>query len=183
MAITKEVFRLLIREGQELIRDVELYERPFEFEGNGRYVLVGVRQAGKSYMLYKRAKQLLADGHRLEEFVYIDFDDERLIEMTSDDFDLILQAYKAVYPHKPILFFDEIQNVDGWEHFARRLANQKYTVYITGSNAKMLSRDIHTTLGGRYADEEVYPYSFAEYLEAQGIALGAEWEYGAERFG
>lgn len=182
MAITKEVFRLLIREGQELIRDVELYERPFEFEGNGRYVLVGVRQAGKSYMLYKRAKQLLADGHRLEEFVYIDFDDERLIEMTSDDFDLILQAYKAVYSHKPILFFDEIQNVDGWEHFARRLANQKYTVYITGSNAKMLSRDIHTTLGGRYADEEVYPYSFAEYLEAQGIALGAEWEYGAERF-
>lgn len=124
----------------------------------------------------------MADGHQLEEFVYIDFDDERLIEMTSDDFDLILQAYKAVYPHKPILFFDEIQNVDGWEHFARRLANQKYTVYITGSNAKMLSRDIHTTLGGRYADEEVYPYSFAEYLEAQGIALGAEWEYGAERF-
>mgnify|MGYP000740531525 CR=1 FL=1 len=182
MAITKETFRSLIREGQELIRDVELYERPFDFEDNGRYVLVGVRQAGKSYMLYKRAKQLLTAGHMLEEFVYIDFDDERLIEMTSDDFDIILQTYKAIYPYKPILFFDEIQNIDGWEHFARRLANQKYFVYITGSNAKMLSRDIHTTLGSRYDDEKIYPYSFFEYLGAQNIELGPEWMYGSERF-
>lgn len=182
MAITKETFRLLIKEGQEQIRDVELYERPFDFEDNGRYVLVGVRQAGKSYMLYKRAKQLLAEGHLLEEFVYIDFDDERLLEMTADDFDVILQTYKAVYPYKPILFFDEIQNISGWEHFARRLANQKYFVYITGSNAKMLSRDIHTTLGSRYDDEKVYPYSFFEYLGAQGVELGSEWMYGSERF-
>jgi hypothetical protein len=85
MAVTKEVFRLLIREGQETIRDVELYDRPFEFEDHGRYVLVGVRQAGKSYMLYKRAKQLLAQGLQLEELVYIDFDDERLLEMTYQD--------------------------------------------------------------------------------------------------
>lgn len=182
MAVEKEIFRLLIREGQELLRDVELYDRPFEFEDSGRYVLVGVRQAGKSYMLYKRAKQLLAEGHQLEEFLYIDFDDERLIEMTYEDFDTILQAYKAVYPHRPILMFDEIQNVEGWENFARRLANQKYQVYITGSNARMLSRDIHTTLGSRYDDETVYPYSFAEYLGAQGIVPGSEWAYGSVRF-
>ena len=182
MAVTKEIFRLLIREGQELIRDVELYERPIDFEANGRYVLVGVRQAGKSYMLYKRAKQLLSEGHRLEELVYIDFDDERLIEMTSDDFDVILQTYRAIYPYKPILLFDEIQNIDGWEHFARRLANQKYVVYITGSNAKMLSRDIHTTLGSRYDDVRIYPYSFFEYIDAQGIVLDPEWEYGSVRY-
>lgn len=173
---------MLIREGQELIRDVELYDRPSDFEEKGRYVLVGVRQAGKSYMLYKRAKQLLAQGHLLEEFVYIDFDDERLMEMTSSDFDLILQTYKSIYPHKPILLFGEIQNIEGWEHFARRLANQKYLVYVTGSNAKMLSRDIHTTLGGRYEDELIYPYSFGEYIGAQGLELGAEWLYGSERF-
>ena len=182
MAIAKEVFRSLIREGQELIRDVELYARPFDFEDNGRYVLVGVRQAGKSYMLYKRARQLLAGGHVLEEFVYIDFDDERLLEMTSDDFDVILQTYKAMYPHKPVLLLDEIQNVNGWEHFARRLANQKYLVYITGSNAKMLGRDIHATLGGRYVDETIYPYSFFEYIESQGVVLDSEWMYGSERF-
>ncbi len=72
--------------------------------------------------------------------------------------------------------------MDGWERFARRLANQKYQVFITGSNAKMLSRDIHTTLGSRYIDQKVYPYSFAEYLEAQDISLGKEWMYGNERF-
>lgn len=182
MAVTKEVFRLLIREGQETIRDVELYDRPFEFEDHGRYVLVGVRQAGKSYMLYKRARQLLAQGLQLEELVYIDFDDERLLEMTYQDFDTILQAYMSAYQYKPIFLFDEIQNIDGWEHFARRLANQKYTVYITGSNARMLSRDIHTTLGGRFTDEKIYPYSFAEYLGAQGIVPGREWAFGSERF-
>ena len=181
MAITKEIFRTLIKEGQEEIRDVVLYDRPYEFEEQGRYVLVGVRQAGKSYMLYKRAKQLLAGGHQVEDMVYIDFDDERLAGMTSDDFDLIIQAYQSVHPQKPILFFDEIQNVDGWEHFARRLANRKYQVFITGSNAKMLSRDIQTILGGRYLDETVFPYSFHEFLEAQGIRLSSEWQYGRER--
>ena len=95
MAITKDTFRMLIREGQELIRDIELYERPFDFEENGRYVLVGIRQAGKSYMLYKRARQLMAAGHLLEEIVYIDFDDERLMEMTAADFDTILQTYNG----------------------------------------------------------------------------------------
>lgn len=181
MAITKETIRTLIKEGQEALGEVELYDRPYEFEENGRYVLVGVRQAGKSYMLYKRAKQLLASGHRLEEMVYIDFDDERLLGMTATDLDQILQAYGSVYSYKPILFFDEIQNVEGWEHFARRLANQKYQVFITGSNAKMLSRDIQTTLGGRYIDGKVFPYSFVEYLGAQGVVLSKEWQHGKVR--
>lgn len=160
---------------------MELYDRPFDFEEYGRYVLVGVRQAGKSYMLYKRAKQLMSNGHLLEELVYIDFDDERLLGMKADEFDLILQAYASMYDHKPLLFFDEIQNVEGWEHFARRLANQKYQIFITGSNAKMLSRDIQTTLGGRYIEGRVYPYSFHEYLEAQGVFLEKEWQYGKSR--
>lgn len=181
MVITKETIRTLIKEGQETLGEVELYNRPYDFEENGRYVLVGVRQAGKSYMLYKRAKQLLANGHNLEEMVYIDFDDERLLGMTATDLDQILQAYGSVYSHKPILFFDEIQNVDGWEHFARRLANQKYQVFITGSNAKMLSRDIQTTLGGRYFDGKVFPYSFAEYIDVQGLVLSKEWQHGKAR--
>ena len=181
MAITKETFRTLIHEGQEEIKDVELYDRPFDFEENGRYVLVGVRQAGKSYMLYKRARQMMAAGYQLEDMVYINFDDERLMGMTADDLDLILQAYQSVYNRTPVLFFDEIQNVDGWEHFARRLANKKYHVYITGSNAKMLSRDIQTILGGRFLDALIYPYTFAEYLEAKGVALEKEWQYGSQR--
>ena len=177
MAIQKEVLKRIIKEGQNEIRDVELYRRPFEFEENGRYVLVGIRQAGKSYLLYQRAKMMLEQGHDIREIVYVNFDDERLWGMTVDDFDLILQAYSSMYAMKPILFFDEIQNVEGWEHFARRLANQKYSVFITGSNAKMLSRDIATTLGARFFDEKVFPYSFREYLGAKGVVTDAEWEY------
>lgn len=177
----KEIFKQLIKEGQDEIRNVELYERTFEFEEFGRYVLVGIRQAGKSYLLYQRAKKLLKEGHDIKEIVYINFDDERLLGMKSDDFDLILQAYGTMFEGKPILLFDEIQNVEGWEHFARRLANQKYMVFITGSNAKMLSRDIATTLGGRYFDEKVFPYSFSEYLGAIGMELEDGWMYGKQK--
>lgn len=177
----KEVFKTLIKEGQNEIRDIELYQRPFSFEEHGRYVLVGIRQAGKSYLLYQRAKQYLQSGHDIREIVYINFDDERLYGMTVEDFDLILQAYSSMYAYKPILFFDEIQNIKGWEHFARRLANQKYMVFITGSNAKMLSRDIATTLGARYFDEKVYPFSFNEYLEANDVILEESWIYSKQR--
>lgn len=177
----KEVFKTLIKEGQDEIRDIELFRRDFEFEEHGRYVLVGIRQAGKSYLLYQRAKMFVASGHDIREIVYVNFDDERLLGMTADDFDLILQAYSTMYDLKPTLFFDEIQNIEGWEHFARRLANQKYQVFITGSNAKMLSRDIATTLGARYFDEKVFPYSFHEYLCANGIVLEEGWQYGKQR--
>jgi len=181
MAVNIETFRELISEGQEILSKVQLYNRPFEFEENGRYVFVGVRQAGKSYMLFKRAKMLLDSGHAIREMVYVDFDDERLLNMDADDFDLILQAYGSLHEGTPILLFDEIQNVNGWEHFARRLANRKFMVYITGSNAKMLARDIQTTLGGRYISADVFPYAFNEYLSAQNIVLPDKWEYSQNR--
>lgn len=177
MAIQKEALKRIIKEGQNEIRDVELYRRPFEFEENGRYVLVGIRQAGKSYLLYQRAKMMLEQGHDIREIVYVNFDDERLWGMKVDELDLILQAYGSMYALKPLLFFDEIQNIEGWEHFARRLANQKYCVFVTGSNAKMLSRDIATTLGARFFDEKVFPYSFREYLGAKGVEIDSEWMY------
>lgn len=177
----KDVFKILIKEGQEEIRDVELHRRDFDFEEQGRYVLVGIRQAGKSYLLYQRAKMFVENGHDLREIVYVNFDDERLLGMTAENLDLILQAYHTMYDLKPILFFDEIQNIEGWEHFARRLSNQKYQVFITGSNAKMLSRDIATTLGARYFDEKVFPYSFKEYLGAKGIELEDGWQYGKKK--
>lgn len=179
--VTKEIFKTLIKEGQELLENVELNERPYSFEGNGRYVLVGIRQAGKSYLLYQRARQLLREGTDIHNLVYIDFDDERLLGITAADLDLILQAYYASRSEKPVLFFDEIQNIKGWEHFARRLANRKYRVFITGSNAKMLSRDISTTLGGRYFDNKVMPYSFREYLKATNVHLEPDWEYGTQK--
>lgn len=176
----REIFRRIIKENQEFIKEVELYKRHFDFEEKGKYVLVGIRHAGKSYLLYQRAKLFVENGHSVEEIAYINFDDERLSEMCVDDFDLILQAYNSMYAHKPIFFFDEIQNVTGWEHFARRLANQKYQVFITGSNAKMLARDISTTLGERYFTKMVYPFSFKEFLEFHNVILAPQWEYGKQ---
>lgn len=180
----KGILRNIIREGQEDIAAVEaeLFKRPLVFEQNGRYVITGIRHAGKSYLLYQKALELIQQGHRLEEMLYINFDDERLYGViTAVELDDILQAYASMYSHKPILLLDEIQNVDGWEHFARRLANRKYIVMITGSNAKMLSKDMATVLGNRYLDERVFPYSFREYSEAKGIDLGPNWQYGARR--
>ena len=144
----KELFRTIIAESQEYIGRIHLVQRPLYLEEYGNYVFVGVRQAGKSYLLYQRIQQLLANGVDIEDIVYINFDDERLQGMSVTDLDFILQAYHSMYEGQPIFFFDEIQNVEGWANFARRLANQKYRVYITGSNAKMLSRDIETVLGG-----------------------------------
>lgn len=173
----KNIIQKIILENQELVEQIELVERHFFFEPHGNYVLVGVRQAGKSYLLYQRMKQLIAKGHQMEELVYINFDDERIANIKTEEMDLIIQAHQALSSTQPILFLDEIQNITGWEHFARRLANQKYQVYITGSNAKMLSRDIATTLGGRYWVVNVYPYSFDEFLEAHAVQLKKNWEF------
>ena len=173
--------RRVILEYQDVISQIQLVERPFAFEERGNYVFVGVRQAGKSYLLYQQAQQLLRAGHEIEEIVYVNFDDERISDMDKDDLDLILQAQRTLSDHQPILFLDEIQNVEGWEHFARRLANQKYQVYITGSNARMLSRDIATVLGGRFWMQNVFTYSFEEYLKARQISLRKNWQSSRQR--
>ena len=171
----KEIISNIIREGQDFIPEVKLYERPAEYEATGNYVFVGVRQCGKSYMLYQQIQHLLREGHNIRQMVYVNFDDERLKLMKAEELDLILQAHASMNEEKPLLFFDEIQNVEGWEHFARRLANQKYQVFITGSNAKMLGRDIATTLGGRYWTRNIYPFSFREYLGSMGVKLDNQW--------
>lgn len=177
----REIMRRVILEYQDVISQIQLVERPFAFEERGNYVFVGVRQAGKSYLLYQQARQLLRSGHEIEEIVYVNFDDERISDMDKDDLDLILQAQRTLSDHQPILFLDEIQNVEGWEHFARRLANQKYQVYITGSNARMLSRDIATVLGGRFWMQNVFTYSFEEYLKARQISLRKNWQSSRQR--
>ena len=177
----KELFKTIIRRNQSLLQKIRLHQRDIFFEPNGNYVLVGVRHAGKSYMLYQRALQLFAEGVSLQRIVFVNFDDERILEMSAQDFDLIIQVYESMYADEPILFFDEIQNVKGWEHFARRLANEKYRVFITGSNAKMLSRDVATVLGERYLTRLVFPYSFKEFLIAKGVELQQHWIYGPQR--
>ena len=179
----KDLFRQIIIRNQEILEEITLHQRDVFFEEKGNYVLVGVRHAGKSYILYQRALKLIQQGVPLNRLVFINFDDERLFGMKPEDFDLILQAYESLSDEKPILFFDEIQNIEGWDHFARRLANEKYRVFITGSNARMLSRDVATVLGGRFFTLMVYPYSFKEFISAKGLSLKQHWQYGRNQRG
>lgn len=167
--LSKDLIKDIIVENQRFISSVSFFERDYVFEDALNYVLVGLRRAGKSYLLYQRIHQLLEKGHRMEEICYFNFEDDRLGIMTLADLDIIKSAYEEMFDTQPVFFFDEIQIVEGWEKFARRLADQKYRVYITGSNAKMLSSEIATTLGGRYMIMEVFPLSFAEYLSFSGI--------------
>lgn len=173
----KDIAKRIIVENQMMLKDIRLVRRAIVFEPNSNYVLVGLRRAGKSYLLYQRFAELLADGHQAEEILYFNFEDDRLDNVHLSDLDLIKQAYEELYAHRPIFMLDEIQIVDGWEKFARRLADQKYRVYITGSNAKMLSSEISTTLGGRFLVQSVFPFSFREWLTAKGMDLPANWQY------
>jgi predicted AAA+ superfamily ATPase len=134
-------------------------------------VLVGVRRAGKSYMLYHRIQKLLAEGHKWDEMLYLSFEDERLENFNTEDFNKIIECHQELYGKRPMLFLDEIQNINSWEKFVRRMADTGYTIYITGSNAKMLSSEINTTLGGRFLIDEVYPYSFKEFLYVRHIPV------------
>lgn len=169
--MTKDLIKILISEYQDFVSGINLTKRDIVFLPNQNYVLVGLRHAGKSYLMYQRIQDLIAQGHAVEEILYFNFEDDRIDSLALSDLELIKTCYEEMYDYRPLLFLDEIQNVNGWEKFARRLADQKYQVFITGSNAKMLSNEIATTLGGRYLIQDVYPYSLKEYLSVHGIDI------------
>ena len=136
--MTKDVIKIMIAEYQQFVTQVELVERDVDFMDGQNYVLVGLRHAGKSYLMYQRIAVLIRQGHKAEEILFFNFEDDRIDSLDVSDLDLIKTCYEEMYDCRPIFFLDEIQLVDKWEKFARRLADQKYRVYITGSNAKML---------------------------------------------
>lgn len=169
--MTKDLIKYLISYYQEFVSQISFEKREYELEANANYVFVGLRRAGKSYLMYQHIHHLMEQGHSIEEMLYFNFEDDRIDSITISDLDLIKTCYEEMYDHRPIFFLDEIQNIKGWEKFARRLADTGYQVYITGSNAKMLSSEIATTLGGRYLIKDIYPFSFSEYLLYKKIDL------------
>lgn len=169
--MTKDLIKYLISYYQEFVSQISFEKREYELEANANYVFVGLRRAGKSYLMYQHIHHLMEQGHSIEEMLYFNFEDDRIDSITISDLDLIKTCYEEMYDHRPIFFLDEIQNIKGWEKFARRLADTGYRVYITGCNAKMLSSEIATTLGGRYLIKDIYPFSFSEYLLYKKIDL------------
>ena len=131
--------------------------------------LIGARRSGKTYILYETIKTLLKQGIKKEQILFINFEDERL-NLDREKLDLIIQAYTELFPELALkdcyFFFDEIQNVNGWEKFVRRIFDTKSRhIFITGSNSKLLSTEIATELRGRTITYTIYPLSLSEYLD------------------
>lgn len=178
--MTSDVIKNIIVGKQRDIPKIALQKRDVTLGSMSNYVLVGLRRAGKSYMLYQDIQQRIAEGtNRAEDILYVNFEDERLIGMTAAELNGIMEAYEELYgvDRRPLVYLDEVQNVAGWEHFARRLADEGYRIVITGSNARMLSREMASTLGGRFIPRQVHPFSFMEYVEWEGITLTDNWLY------
>lgn len=171
MYMNRDVLKQIIIDQKEMYLGNPLISRDYDLEENVNYCFVGIRRTGKSYMMYQQIHNLMNDGISSSQIVYVNFEDERLLEIGVDDLNTILELgiEFSGSKGKPYLFLDEIQNVDGWEKFVRRVADMKYRINITGSNSKMLSKEIASTLGGRFMIVNVFPYSFKKYLSANHI--------------
>lgn len=168
--MNRDYLKQIIIDQREMYMNNPIVCRNYQLEENVNYCFVGIRRTGKSYMMYQQIKKLMDNGIPMEQVVYVNFEDERLLEIKADDLNVILEIglETAGAGKKPYLFLDEIQNIEGWEKFVRRIADMKYRINITGSNSKMLSSEIASTLGGRFMIVKIFPYAFSEYLSAQG---------------
>ena len=172
MSIDPSLLKLIILENQRDIPRIHLTRRGAVFDASVSYVLVGLRRVGKSYTLFEHIQSLLSEGKaQPEDILYVNFEDDRLYSFDVTDFERLLAAYHELFgaDRRPLLFLDELQNITGWEKFARRLADTGHRVLLTGSNSRMLSTEIHTTLGARYLMREIHPFSFREFLRFKGM--------------
>lgn len=181
----RNIFQSIIALHQEEI-PLLLHERSLQLPLNKQRIVTvtGVRRCGKSSLLHLTINRLLASGVDKEQILYIGFDDERLANMDVSDFDEILQAYRLMYPDRPLssvyMFFDEIQIVKGWELFVLRVYKSYCkNVYVTGSTAQMLSGEMSSALRGWPDEYTEYPLSFKEFIAFKGVKANRYTEEGA----
>lgn len=136
------------------------YEHVVPLVSNKQIIIIsGIRRCGKSTLM-----QLIRHNN-IEKDYYINFDDDRLIPFTLEDFQVLIEAFIELYDVQNTFYFDEIQLVPGWERFVRRLHNEGKKVFITGSNANLLSHELGTHLTGRHITVKLFPYSFKEFIK------------------
>jgi predicted AAA+ superfamily ATPase len=172
--MTRDVLERIILENQAHIKNIELIQRDFEILDTEHItVLTGIRRSGKTHILYS-----IAQKYPHEDILFLDLEDERLLGLnTLSNYDIIIDSYHSIFPNKkPVLFFDEIQNLDNWHLYMKRLHVQGYKIYITGSNANLISREIATYLKGRSLETTIFPFSFEEFLLLKNIVFSkSEW--------
>ncbi|MCM1029506.1 MAG: ATP-binding protein [Pseudoflavonifractor sp.] len=158
----------------EFPADLIRREHPLPVGGNKIVTIPGVRRCGKSSKMEIVVNDLMMQGVDREHILWVSFDDERLARMKSDELNHIIEAYREMYPDIVIsdvyMFFDEIQLIEGWEYFVMRLyKHYSKNIYISGSNATMLSSELKSALRGWPVEEETLPLSFREYCEFKGV--------------
>ena len=158
----------------EFPTELKKREKPLPVNGGRIVTIPGVRRCGKTSRMEAVANGLLASGVERERFLWISFDDERLVHMTSEELEQIIEAYREMYPEIELssvyMFFDEIQLIKDWEYFVMRLyKHYSKNIYISGSNATMLGSELKSALRGWPEEEETLPLSFREYCGFKGI--------------
>lgn len=172
--MAKDVFKEIIRSFQRRqLPELQLRKIILPVSSGKIVSAIGPRRSGKTFALLQTAKTILENGTKIENIIFINFEDERL-GREAGQLDFILQACRELYPDIPLcechFFFDEIQNVNGWEKFVRRLYDtESKNIYLTGSNARFLSKEIATELRGRSVAYEIFPLSFGEYLQFTSV--------------
>ncbi|MCB0747844.1 MAG: ATP-binding protein [Ignavibacteriae bacterium] len=170
----KEIFKIIISDFLEKEMP-EIIEREIKVPLNSNKIisLIGARRTGKTFLFYSAIKKLRKENKN-DQIIYINFEDDRLFPLELKDFNLFIEAYYELFPKNRdqtvYLFFDEIQNIENWEKFIRRIDDSlKCKIFITGSSSKFLSKEIATSLRGRTISFEVFPFNFTEYLAFKGI--------------
>ncbi len=164
-----ELLKKIILENQEFIKNRKVLPRNIHIpETENIIVFTGIRRCGKTSLLYHVAKKLA-----IADVLFLDFEDERLVFLnTLENYDLILDSYLELFPNRqPVLFFDEVQGLKNWHLYVKRLYAKGFKIYITGSNANLLSQEIATFLTGRAVEIRVFPFSFREFLSYKKIGF------------
>ena len=154
------------------IRELKIPKLPAGL--NKPFVFIGMRRTGKTYLLLQIIQELQVEGIDKDRIIYINFEDERLADLSADKLRLILDCHTEIYPEKSkkrrFLFLDEVQIVKHWEKFVRRLIdNEDMQIYLTGSSSKLLGSEVAASLRGRSLTFEVMPFSFREYLSYRNV--------------
>jgi predicted AAA+ superfamily ATPase len=175
MGDRKEDFRIVLREWKEN-KLPEIVEREIKIplELNQIAAIIGPRRAGKTYQMFSIIKALIERGISKENILHVNFEHERLSNLKAEDLREMMEVYYELFRSegKVYLFLDEIQRVDNWEAWVRRIHESKeYFIYISGSSSKLLSKEIATQLRGRSIDFIIFPFSFREFLKAKKFEL------------
>ncbi len=183
----KEIFKILIKEFHEskipiaIKRDLQIPPK-----SNKIITIVGPRRVGKTFYFYQLINDLKGKTP-YDRIFYVSFEDDRILPLSFRDLDAFLEAYFELYPDNKdrnlFLFLDEIQNIEGWETFVRRIYDKEnVNIYITGSSSRLLSREIATSLRGRTLCYKIFPLSFKEFLRFKGIEVKPDFAYSKVRY-